>query len=429
MCSVRESVASFLKDYGLENKILCVGFSGGYDSMCLLHILHSFGCNIVAAHLNHNWRGGESMRDEENCRKFCDARGITFYSEILPPDTPHTETAARTARYEFFERVMRKFNSDCILTAHNADDNAETLLYRIIKGTGIDGLVSIAPKRDSFYRPLLKVRRSEIEDYCRENNLTPNIDSSNDDVSYNRNFLRHNVMPLLKMVNPDAIGALNSLSSLAGELCSALNTEKNYTTEEFLNLPVYFQGEIIKRLLVNRKIEYDREKIEALKDFVGKNRFSKSGAKCSLGKNIWFFVNCDYFDIVKTVEKISDEICISQEGEYSFGDYIFSIEKCQVLPEAFPPDSEYCAYVNLEKFNYTLRTRREGDIIFPLGASGVQKLKKYLNEKKIPFYKKDSIPLLCEGKEILWAAGVGMSDKIKVAGNVSHVLKLIKKAG
>ena len=99
------------------------------------------------------------------------------------------------------------------------------------------------------------------------------------------------------------------------------------------------------------------------------------------------------------------------------------------MPEAFPPDSEYCAYVNLEKFNYTLRTRREGDIIFPLGASGVQKLKKYLNEKKIPFYKKDSIPLLCEGKEILWAAGVGMSDKIKVAGNVSHVLKLIKKAG
>ena len=429
MVNIAETVASFLEEYNLTNKTLCVGFSGGYDSMCLLHVLYSLRCNVAAAHLNHNWRGTESLQEEINCRDFCSERNIRFYSEVLPDDVPHTEAAAREARYEFFRRAMKNLKADCILTAHNADDNAETVLYRIVKGTGLDGLCAIAPKRDFFYRPLLNIRRSDIEKYCAENQLSPNIDSSNADTKYNRNFIRHKIFPLLKEINPEVVSALNSLSSIANDVSSVLNTDNTSSVKEFVLLPRYTQGRIIKELLVQNNLDYDRERIEYLSDFVIKNSASKSGARCSLGDNIWFFVNSEYFEVVAAKKKYTEEVEVKQEGEYDFGDYIFSIERCNKLPEVFPCDSEYCAYVFFNNIDFVLRTRRNGDIIYPLGGCGRQKLKKYFNEKKLPFYKKDEIVLLCEGNEVLWAAGVGLSDKIKVADKVSHVIKLIKKGG
>ncbi len=116
--------------------------------------------------------------------------------------------------------------------------------------------------------------------------------------------------------------------------------------------------------------------------------------------------------------------------EYSFGNYLFSIEKCDSQPAKFPEDRECIAYVNLDNINFTLRTRRDGDVIFPLGAGGKQKLKKYLNEKKIPSHLKEDIVLLCRDNEVLWVAGYGISDKLKVVDKkVTHVLKLRKKDG
>ena len=165
--------------------------------MCLLDILSEFNLNILAIHLNHNWRGEESDKEEENCRFFCKSKKIDFYCEKLPARLPRTETAARKARYDFFENCAKKFNSTTVLTAHNANDNAETIIYRMVKGTGITGLCGISEKREIFYRPLLKTKRSEIVDYCNENNLTPNNDSSNSNTAYTRNYLRLNVIPAL----------------------------------------------------------------------------------------------------------------------------------------------------------------------------------------------------------------------------------------
>ena len=144
-----------------------MAFSGGYDSMCLLDILCNLGCDVVAVHLNHNWRGEESKKDEDNCRLFAKNRGIKFYTEMLPDCVEKTETAARDARYKFFKRCAKMFNSNVVFTAHNFDDNAETVLYRIIKGTGTVGLEGISEHRDIFYRPLLNVSRENIEKICK----------------------------------------------------------------------------------------------------------------------------------------------------------------------------------------------------------------------------------------------------------------------
>src|SRR5574344_301352 len=181
MVDLIQNVELFLKKYKLEKqKKILVAFSGGVDSMCLADILaklsSKYNFKVILIHLNHNWRGIESKQEEENAKDFAKSKNIEFYSETLPIDTPHTETAARELRYEFFENCAKKFNSKTVLTAHNANDNAETILYRITKGTGIIGLCGIREQRDIFYRPLLTVERKDIENYCKLNNLTPNID-------------------------------------------------------------------------------------------------------------------------------------------------------------------------------------------------------------------------------------------------------------
>ncbi|MCI5888377.1 MAG: tRNA lysidine(34) synthetase TilS [Brachyspira sp.] len=436
MYELETVVKGFLVKYGIEPSTSCVlGFSGGYDSLCLLHILHRLGQNIVALHLNHNWRGKESLADADFCENFCKNNGIEFYSETLSKDVPHTETAAREARYEFFDRAAEKFGSEVIFTAHNANDNAETVLYRIIKGTGIEGLSAISERRGKFYRPLLSVERCEIEAYCRKNGLVPNVDSSNFDTKYKRNFIRKEILPKLVEINPNAVDAINSLSEVAEEETEILKayiakveTKVGNSTKAFVELDRNLQNKLVYNLFRRNNLDYDREKILRVVDFIRENSTSKSGKTLSLTTDLFLFVSVEKFEIVRSVDKSTTEIRIEKEGIYEFDDYIFSIEKvCGDLPEKFPKDTDKIAFVNLENLNLTLRYRKDGDVLQPFGLSGSQKLKKYLNERKVPNFEKDEIPLLCCKNEVLWVCGYGISEKIKLEKSPYYVLKLTKK--
>lgn len=427
-----EAVESFLKKYDLlqENNNILVAFSGGYDSMCLLDILNKlapkYDINLYAIHLNHNWRGDESNQDELNCKKFC--QNINFYSEKLSPEIPHTETAARDARYDFFEKCAKKFNSKIILTAHNANDNAETVFYRIIKGTGITGLEGIQEHRDIFYRPLLKIYRNDIEKYCKDNNLTPNIDSSNFDTSYVRNKIRHEIFPALKKLNSDLEKNLNKISQTAIQANEIIDRDlkglENYSTQDFCSMDSFTQNTIIHKFLRANNLDYDKKKIEDITEFILNNQNSKSGKKCSLTKNLWLFVNSKKICTLKNDMPEIPDIRVKSEGEYSCGNYKFSIIKTTQKPKKYPKDKEMTAFVEIGNIDFVLRGRQNGDVIQPLGMKGSQKLKKYLTEKGIPKHEKDSQLFLCAGNEILWAPGYGISEKIKVVHTPTHVLKL-----
>ena len=143
---MKETVKNIIQKYiniSCESTFI-VGFSGGWDSMCLLDIMNKlskeYGFLLVAAHLNHNWRGKESEEEKERCLAFCEENDITFISDTLPEGTKASEAIARELRYDFFKRTAQEFEADAILTAHTKSDNAETILYRIIKGTGLNGL-------------------------------------------------------------------------------------------------------------------------------------------------------------------------------------------------------------------------------------------------------------------------------------------------
>ena len=427
-----DAVELFLEKYNLlkpKNNII-VAFSGGYDSMCLLDVMKElaakYDLNLCAVHLNHGWRGEESDKEEENCKNFCS--DINFYSEKLSPDIPHTETAAREARYEFFEKCAKKFNSKVILTAHNANDNAETVFYRITRGTGITGLEGINETRGIYYRPLLNIYRADIEKYCTDKNLTPNIDSSNFNTEFARNKIRCEIFPKIRETIPDFEEKLNQLSKNAGIASSIIekNTKnlEEYSPQEFCALDEFYKSTVIHKFVRNLGLDYDKKKITRIMEFIEQNKTSKSGKTLSLTTDLWFFAGNKKFEVVKKSALTLPEIRILKEGRCCWNDKVFSIEKIDEIPDKFPDDSSCTAYIQISDINFTLRGRKDGDIITPLGLGGTQKLKKYLNEKKIPKHEKDKMIFLCKDNEILWAPGIGLSDKIKVVTKPTHVIKL-----
>lgn len=446
-----ETVENFLDKFNLkgsENTFL-IGFSGGYDSMCLLDIFNNlakiYGFKLVALHLNHNWRGKESRLEQENCKQFCQNKNIEFITETLDEFCPKTEIAAREARYNFFLKHAKKYSNSTILTAHNSTDNAETLIYRIIKGTGLRGLRGILPQifKDeiSILRPLLTISRNQIEDYCNSKGLVPNCDSSNFDIHYKRNFIRHKIMPLFKDINFNAEKSINSLASIAISQSNIINeyvstilkeiyVEDKLLTQKFKMLSDDVKQQIIYDACLKFDLDYDKKKIDNILDFINSNSNSKSGSRYSLTNNLWIFANSKNIYLINKVrgEENKTEINISSVGEWKFSENIyFSIEKytdCEIAK--FPKENEFYAFVDLEDLNLTIRTKKGGDFITPFGMTGSMKLKKYLNSKGVSLHEKNELVLLCKGSEILWVAGVGLSNKLKVVKKPSHVIKLRK---
>ena len=209
----------------------------------------------------------------------------------------------------------------------------------------------------------------------------------------------------MQEINPNVIKAINSLSEISKE---------DFNNDKYK----------IRDLLIENGLEYDRKKIEEIEQFITENKSSKSGKTMSLTDNLWLFVSQKEIKTITKIEKSDLKIKISQEGEYKFEDKIFSIKKYTSSKKNYPKDNEFKALISIDNIDFTLRYRENGDVIQPLGSGGKQKLKKYLNEKKIPNHEKDNIVLLCKNDEVLWVSGIGISDKIKVTKNPTHIIEL-----
>ena len=443
-----DRIISFLKEYNLQDKTVIVGFSGGFDSMCLLDILSKikdypefFDFNVVAAHFNHNWRGEESLKEQEICRIFAASRGIEFYTKTAPSTLKKTENDARIARYEFFEEAYEEYDADAVFTAHNKDDNAETVLYRVIKGTGIIGLKGISEKRKYFYRPLLKTYRSEILQYCKDNNLTPNEDSSNNNTAYQRNYLRLNIIPALEKVNPEVKDALNILAQNAAsdndiieEYLSSkrpnIFDDDKIIVEEYKKLSEPIKKRFVYEYIQILGLDYDSKKINEVFNFIESNIDKRNGSTLSLTSSMWLYTDNRIVETIPHKKKTFDNtqpIEIVGEGNYKYANKIFKIKKYNDGELfVFPESTANFAYIDLSKIEFplVLRTRKDGDIITPFGMKGSMKLKKYMNGKGVSKHKRDNIPLLCNDKEVLWVAGVGLNDKIGVKDKPTHVIEV-----
>lgn len=442
-------IADFLKDYDLQDKTIIVGFSGGFDSMCLLDILYKlrqepdfFELNVIAAHFNHNWRGQEALNEQEICRLFATSKGFEFCTKTAPVGLKKTENEARIARYDFFEEMIENYDADAVFTAHNKDDNAETILYRVIKGTGLVGLKGISRKRDKFYRPLLTTTRAEIVNYCELNNLTPNFDSSNNDIKYKRNYLRLNVIPALEKINPTVKDSLNTLAevviseeSIIQEYLSQIRinlyeNEDRIKSEEYKKLSKAVKMRIIHEYIQVFNLDYDFKRIKEIFDFIEQNLDKRNGSTMSLSSGLWLYADEKVIETIprrKHTQTNRLVIEISEEGEYKIADKTIKIKKYvdrEVF--SFPESTASFVYVDLSKIKFPLvfRNRKDGDIINPFGMTGTMKLKKYLNSKGVSRHNRDELLLLTNEEEVLWVVGVGISNKIGVNKIPTHVIEI-----
>ena len=230
---MKEEVLKTIKKYNLieSGDKLVLGVSGGPDSISMLNVLREIAedetidlkFQIVVSHINHNIRK-EAKEDEEFVKKYCDENNIKFFSKSIDVEKIANnskigiEEAGRKVRYEFFDEVLNKTNSNKIAIAHNKNDKVETMIMNVLRGSGLLGLKGIEPKRGKYIRPLIEIEREKIEEYCEEKNLNPRIDKTNFDNTYSRNKVRNEVIPYIKQeFNPNIIKTLDRLSELVKE--------------------------------------------------------------------------------------------------------------------------------------------------------------------------------------------------------------------
>ena len=299
---MEDNILEIIKKYNLiENgdKIV-VGVSGGPDSITLLNILKNIKENkyinfeIIVCHINHMIRQ-EAIEDEEYVKKYCKDNNIKCYvkkievEKMAETQKIGTEEAGRKARYEFFNEILEKTNSNKIATAHTANDNAETVLMNIIRGSGTAGLKGIEIKRDNLIRPLIESTREEIENYCTKNSLNPRIDKTNFENIYTRNKIRNMLIPYIKEnFNPNIIDSINRLSDLSKQENAYLDkvTQKVYNQllieekngEIILDLKAFNSQELV---IKNRLVLYTINKVLGTRSGIEKKNIEDIIKLCS----------------------------------------------------------------------------------------------------------------------------------------------------
>ena len=383
-----------------------VALSGGADSVSLLHIFYSikekYSLNIYAAHLNHGIRGEEAARDENFCKILCKKYNVPLL--VHHADIPKLarerriseELCGRDERYAFLHRAAAERNA-VIATAHNADDNAETLIFNLRRGTALTGAAGIPPKRGDIIRPLLTQTRAQIEVYCRENGLDHVTDSTNLSDDYTRNKIRHQITPRLRELNPRWEAAAYRFTQSAAEARDYLNAQARKALDESRTAYGYSAEILLKNhnavlftalsLLCDGCAE--RAHLELIVNILRDGgAVSLSGEKTAVCRQGVFRIKTN------SDSKFLLEIPLNGEISFDFGDTMI------------------CAAVDnskLENKTPVFRFRQSGDR-FTYPKRGVTKpIRKMMNEQKIPSELRDGVLLLCLDDTVLWCGGVGFS--------------------
>ena len=426
--------------------------------MCMLLILLSLkqelDIDIIVAHVNHGIRGEEAKRDADFVEAFCADKGLAF--ELANADIPRiaketgttSEEAGRNYRYSFFCELAEKYRAEKIAVAHNSDDNAETVLFNIFRGSGIGGLKGILPKRSisckgSKYiliRPVLVLSRAEIEEGLEEAGQDFCTDRTNSEDTYARNRLRNTILPMARdNINTNVYGHIESLSRQAAlvydfieqetdKFASCINPvidEDGRKTGVSIDIPSIVKlHRVLKQSLIRRAFEMvsgklkdvEETHIEAIEDLINK----QSGKRISLPYDI-------------TATRVYNSIILSSEGSFEtldkVSDHGITWEICNRddLTTDIPKE-QYVKWFDYEKTGDDLevRTCREGDYLL-IGKEGHKKsLSRFMIDNKIPLQERDKIPLLATGSHVLWVVGYRQDESCFVTASTKRVL-VVKK--
>ena len=419
---------SFLKD-----KKLLIAISGGLDSVVLTHLSHSVGLKFALAHCNFNLRAAESDADEAFVLQLADDLNLEVFIESFETEEfakKHglsTQMAARELRYEWFFDLSEQLDFDYILTAHHADDNLETFMINLTRGTGLDGLTGIPEINDNIVRPLLPYSRDDLEVYAIGKKIEWREDSSNASKKYLRNKLRHDIIPILKQMNPQLLQNFQKTISHLKESQEIVDDAVAKIQKKIVSV----DGDIIK-LDIKKLKSLSNPKAylyELLKDFNFyewndvSNLLTAQSGKQLFSSTHRLLKDRDFLMLteiqIDSPDKIIDSIK-HKNGDNSHGN--LSFDDVETISET----SESIIYVDKDKLKFPLELRhwQEGDVFYPFGMKGKKKLSKYFKDEKLSLLEKEKIRLLCSDNKIVWVIGMRADDRFKVDENTSQILKI-----
>ncbi len=432
-----------------KDKIV-IGVSGGPDSIALLHFLFMNRYRVVAAHLNHCLRGKDSDDDQNFVKGFCASLKVPFVykrvdiKSLSKEKKLSIEEAGRIERYKFFDQVAEKYKANKIALAHHADDNIETFLMRLLRGTGIKGLCGIPIERDKIIRPMINVFKEEIYDYLKRNNLTFREDLSNLSNKFLRNRIRNQIIPALEKENPQIKGIILNLIKGFSKDYSIL---QKFITKKYKKIVKRRDDAIIIPLKKLRSIPNSLVGFiirTGIADISGNltNISSKhidsiiklEKGLLSLPNKTFAIKNTNDLVLTSNVELLKAERVKKFNYQLKIPGSIYIKEIGKRLNAMFckrPKNifkiSGKSAIVDFDKLDgdrLIVRNYIFGDKFVPLGMKGEKKLQDFFVDIKIPQDKKHKIPVICDSKKIVWIAGHRISDLAKIDASTKRFLKL-----
>lgn len=423
-----------------------VGVSGGADSVALLHLLTRWpqsGITLTVVHVHHGLRGETAQRDMAFVEALCSAWGVTYIGvradipSLVQATGMSVEEAGRHERYRLFEEIRQQVGADYVLTAHTASDQAETVLMHLLRGCGTDGLSGIPATRGCIRRPLLCCSREDVEHYCAEHGLSYMTDETNTDLRYTRNRIRHEILPLLRQVNPAVDQALCRLATHSGEdsrylsvlaqeaLDLATLPDGAYRCDAFSRQPASVRRRMIRRILADLALpQISESHILAVERLLQQGRGetvlplgtvlrAESGRLFLAGKEKPFSPSEFSVDVLPFTH-------LSEENTYTLR--LISVK-------------DYTEWENVHKLFFKssidydkiqgglcVRNRRSGDILHPAGRGVGKSLKKLMNEWGIPPSTRNSLPLLCDREGVVLVPGYTCDERVRVTPDTKHFL-------
>lgn len=442
---------------------ILVGVSGGADSVCLFHVLlgllKEYELTLHVVHVNHGIRGEEALRDEAFVRGLCMERNISFTA--VHKDIPglvkswgmSLEEAGRKARYEVFNQYLTAYKCNKVAIAHNKNDNAETILFNLFRGSALGGLTGISPVRDRIIRPLLCLERREIESFLAENGFPFLNDSSNFTLDYTRNKIRHGILKQAEEINLQAVSHIGAAGEFLREAtdfigkCTASAMERVLVKENescvlLRTKELEAEDGVIQKELVKTALYHlcgSLKDIEAVHIGAVLGLLSKqAGRRVNLPYKITALR--EYHHIALTKEKVlktggrsapgtkSPEEALRIPGVTTWEDGALNLaaELINYKKNMIIPQNVYTKWFDYDKIKDTvlIRTRRQGDYLCIDGRGGTKKLKSFFIDEKIPRQERDTLPLLADGAHIIWVIGGRMSEAYKVDENTKRILQI-----
>lgn len=420
-----DKATQFLNNLELHpTDTILVAVSGGLDSACLVHLLHSQGFNVAIAHCNFTLRGEESNGDYQFVKDWAQSLGLAFHSEeydtkaLTIGSGQSVQMMARELRYDFFERLTLKHGYKFTALAHHADDRIESLLLNILRGTGLRGLQGMPWKRETIIRPLLSITKQELSDYANTRHVPFRTDSSNVDTKYQRNRVRLELLPMLRIVD----------STLENKLLEFIDRVEN----NLLTYENWVQAEKVKICRIDGRFSrIDRKLLEKhqfpftiLKEILGPNGFS-SNQVMELIKHP-DIVSGELMSARHRLVIEQNEFVVSLMKEASVRPK-FSFERLNISNVTNLKTDNQNIFIDahkMDEFNISLRRWCQGDRFKPLGMKGWKKVSDYFIDSKFTTTQKENTWLMVNNQDIIWIVGHRMDDRFKVTEQTKEVLHI-----